>query len=66
MSDTAPIPAAALAGLRVLIGAGVSFGIGKGWIDPSNVEGVTSIAIAVATVGWGIYKTHNRQKKLVG
>jgi ABC-type nickel/cobalt efflux system permease component RcnA len=56
---------ATTATLRYLIVTGLSFAVGSGWIDASNVEGVASFLIIVGTAGYGLFKTWRRGKQIV-
>lgn len=68
MSDTPPtdpLLASILAAVRYAVGLGTTYLIGKGVITLDQVPGILTAAAAAATVGYGIWKTHSRQQKLV-
>lgn len=60
---TLPTTLAAL--LRYLVATFGAFAVGKGWIQPENIEGIATIVVVFATVGFGLYKTRAKQAELI-
>lgn len=58
------LPTTLAAALRYAIVTGLTYAVGRGWIDADNVEGITAALIAVAVAGYGLYKTHSNRAKL--
>lgn len=40
------------------------FAIGRGWVQPDQVDGILTGAVTIGTAGYGLWKTIKRQKKL--
>lgn len=64
-NPTAPLPATLAALLRYLVAILLPVAVQKGWIDAgTTVDAVLGIAVPVATVLYGLWKTHDRQVRL--
>ncbi len=62
--STAPVPAATMAMVRIVIVAAGSYAVGRGWVDEGSVEQIATLVITVGTGLWGLYKTFKRQKQI--
>lgn len=64
-TPSAPLPATATAGLRFAAAILLPLAVQRGWIDAgTTVDAVLGIAVPAAAVLYGLYKTHDRQKRL--
>lgn len=59
------LPATFAAALRYLIAAGLPFLVAKDIIPEGSTESVIAIVTALATAGYGLYKTFFTKKQLV-
>lgn len=59
------VPATAASAARTIFSGLVIFALGKGWIAPDDVQGLTLIAGAVISMIWGPAKVSQRHRKLV-
>jgi hypothetical protein len=62
---TEALPATIAALLRYAVSAFGAFAVGKGWVSPESLPGVAAMIVSIATVAYGLWKTHSRQTKLV-
>lgn len=62
--STSPLPAATMALMRqsILILGGLA--VGRGWVQPEDVEGVATLLIMLTAGGYGLYKTFTRQRRI--
>jgi hypothetical protein len=51
------------ASLRYAVVIGLTFAVGRGWIDAENVEGIATFLVIVGTAGYGLLKTFRRGKQ---
>jgi hypothetical protein len=65
VENTDPLPATAAALLRYAVGIAGPWLVAKGYVDADSLPGVVTLIISAVTVGYGLYRTHNRQAKLV-
>lgn len=64
-APTQPIPATIVAGLRYAIAILLPIAVQRGWIDAGvTVDTVLGVVVPLATVAYGLYKTHDRQTRL--
>jgi hypothetical protein len=63
-SENAATLATSAAGLRYVIVAGLTYAVGRGYIDAGDVEGIAAGLIALGTAGYGLYKTWRGRAKL--
>lgn len=63
MSITNSLPAPVTAGIRVVYQVVTSGLVASGKLSPESAEGILAIVLAVAAFGWGMYKTHDREKR---
>jgi hypothetical protein len=61
----AVLPTTLAAGLRILVSITLPLLIDRGILPADSAEGVTAIVVTIATVAYGIYKTHQRKALLV-
>lgn len=59
-----PMPATLVAAVRYLVAVLLPLGVQRGWWGQSDVANVSALAMAVATVIYGLWKTHDRQARL--
>lgn len=59
------LPAALAAGLRYLIAMLGTYAVGRGWVQPENVEGIATVLLTAATVAYGVWRTRQKQAQLV-
>lgn len=59
------LPATLSSAIRWLLGLGLTFAVGRGWISQENVEGVGAAIIAIGVALYGIYQTNKRQGQLI-
>lgn len=59
-----PAPVTAVAAIRYLVSILLPVMVAKGWIAADSVEGVSTLLIALGTMLYGLWKTHDRQKRL--
>jgi hypothetical protein len=72
MSDTntpivvgeSALPTTLAAALRYGISILGTFLVARGIIPAENIEGIITLLITVATVGYGLWKTHSNRAKL--
>lgn len=60
-----PLPATLAAFLRYAVGLAGSFAVGRGYVDAESLPGITTIVVTVATVAYGIFRTHQNRKNLI-
>lgn len=63
-TPSAPLPVMLAAALRIGAVFVLPWGVQKGWWGQSDVANISALAGAAAAAGWGLYKTHDRQKRL--
>jgi len=61
---SAPVPATLKAALRYLAAIILPIGVQKGWWGQSDVVNISAFVAAAGSVAWGLWKTHDRQKRL--
>lgn len=61
----AVLPSTLAAALRYAIALGGPLLIQRGILPADSLEGVTTIIVTAATVGYGLWKTHQRKSQLV-
>lgn len=59
------LPAALAAALRYLITMIGTFAVAKGWVKAENLDGILTVIVTLATVGYGLYQTYRRKADLV-
>lgn len=59
-----PMPATLYAALRYAIGILGPIAVQKGWLGESDLPNISALTISAATVAYGLWKTHQRQKAL--
>lgn len=59
------LPTALAAALRYLITIIGTFAIGRGWVKAEELPGLATMAVTLATVGYGLWKTYSNRSKLV-
>lgn len=61
----AVLPSTLAALLRYVIALGLPMLIERGYLPADSTEGVIAIVMTVATVAYGLWKTHQRKTQLV-
>lgn len=61
---TQPVPATLMAAVRYLIGILVPIAVQRGWLGENEAANLSALAVAGVTVGYGLWKTHERQAQL--
>jgi hypothetical protein len=59
------LPTALAAALRYLITMIGTFAIAKGWVKSENIDGILTVGLTLATVGYGLWKTYSNRSKLI-
>lgn len=59
------LPATLAAALRQLILLTGTFAVGKGWVKAEDIQGIATIALTVATLAYGLWKTSHKQALLI-
>jgi hypothetical protein len=59
-----PLPATAASLLRTALGMLGPILVAKGYVDADSLPGVVSLIISAASVAYGAYRLHARQKVL--
>ena len=59
------LPAALAAALRYLITMLGTFAVAKGWVKAENIDGILTVIVTLATVGYGLLKTYRTKANLV-
>ena len=59
------LPVVAGTAIRYAVTTLGAFAVGKGWLGAEDIEGILALLIVISTVGYGIYKSRQRQKNLV-
>jgi hypothetical protein len=59
------LPTALASALRYLITMLGTFAVAKGWVKAENLDGILTVAITLATVGYGLYKSYTNRTKLI-
>lgn len=60
-----PLPATLAAALRIAIAVAGPVAVAKGWVGADHIEGISALAVSAGTALYGLFKTHDRQKRLV-
>jgi hypothetical protein len=60
-----PLPTTLAAALRYAITILGTFLVSHGYVSAESLPGITTLVVTVATVGYGLYKTHQNRKKLI-
>lgn len=63
-NDGAAALGTAAAGLRYAIVTGLTYAVGKGYLDAGDVEGIAAALLAFGTAGYGLYRTWAARKRL--
>ena len=61
----AVLPSTLAAALRYIVALALPFLIERGILPAESTEGVIAIVITIATVAYGLWKTHQRKAQLV-
>lgn len=64
VNDTV-LPGTLAALLRYVFALGVAYLVGRGILPEDSAEGVITLALSAAAVGYGLWKTHQRKKDLI-
>jgi hypothetical protein len=64
VTDTV-LPTVLATALRQIVIAVAMFAVGKGWIDARDVEGIATLAAALAAVFWGLNQSLKRKSQLI-
>jgi hypothetical protein len=59
------LPTTLAAAFRYAISILGTFLVARGIIPVEHIEGVITLILTAATVGYGLYKTHQNRKKLI-
>lgn len=59
------LPTVLAAGLRYLIATGGTFAVAKGWVDAESLPGIATVIVTIATVAYGLWRTHTKQAELI-
>lgn len=59
------LPNIAAAGLRYTVATFGSYAIGKGWVEPDQIEGIATAIVTVATVVYGLWRTRKNKQNLI-
>jgi hypothetical protein len=51
--------------LRYLVATLGTFLVAKGYVNAENLDGIATLAVTAATVGYGVYKSHQNRSKLI-
>lgn len=63
--SSAVLPSVAAAGLRTAVAVIGPSLIASGYLPAGSLEGVTTIVITVASIAFGLWKTHQRKSQLI-
>lgn len=58
------LPAAAVAFIRQLVLMAGPTLVATGKVDAGSIEGIATIVVTAASLGWGLYKTYQRQRRI--
>jgi TRAP-type C4-dicarboxylate transport system permease large subunit len=61
-----PMLATMMAAMRFLLAILLPIGVQRGWFGETDAANVSALASAGATILYGLWKTHDRQRRLVG